>query len=257
MKSSSINFAVTTLLTAVMSVLRANVDGFAIPGLNIQLWQRNVGFELHSVSRDDDDDASEWMKRGLLISSFCDGVLNNPSAQEFLIDSISQAMWADQRQCAEQVLHDSAVQSPCCGPDMAAMEALEYIDQAMALSKIPNSQLRFIYVPTAMYAIRSDSQNTPGKQRQRARADAKQRRTTISQFLRERFGHQVQVLSVTLDFDDGSIKQTEGSSNANDFPKVCRSDQWLLDKRYSHSCFFSRKEWNGCSSALGSPFYLC
>ena len=38
-----------------------------------------------------------------------------------------------------------------------------------------------------MYALRPDSDNTPGKQRQRARADGKKRRTAIINQLQELF----------------------------------------------------------------------
>ena len=43
--------------------------------------------------------------------------------------------------------------------------------------------IRILYVPTAMYALRPDSKSTPGKQRGRNRADGKKRRTEIIRLL--------------------------------------------------------------------------
>ena len=82
-----------------------------------------------------------------------------------------------------------------------------------------SNRLRLVYIPTAMYALRRESNNTPGKQRQRARADAKKRRDRLVQILSELLPN-CQVLAVTLDFADGSIKHPGGSNDANDFPKV-------------------------------------
>jgi Peptidase family S51 len=82
--------------------------------------------------------------------------------------------------------------------------------------------LRFAYVPTAMYALRRDSASAPGKQRQRARADAKKRRDDICNLVLSLFRHptpsssssssssqprlDVSLQVVTLDWDDGSLK---------------------------------------------------
>jgi hypothetical protein len=87
--------------------------------------------------------------------------------------------------------------------------------------------LRLVYVPTAMYALRKDSASTPGKQRQRARADAKKRRDEICRLVSDLFSAnesngdvsrcgenaggdlhpwKVSVAAVTLDWDDGSLK---------------------------------------------------
>ena len=142
----------------------------------------------------------------------------------------------------EQAVAQSALASPCNGPDPIALQALEVADQRLSiLNEKTNSSptltvnnnhadsggvLRFIYIPTALYALRSDSTNTPGKQRQRARADAKQRRseiiTTLSQILsvQENQENQIRIHSVTLDLDDGSIKHPDGSKHPNDFPKT-------------------------------------
>jgi peptidase E len=76
--------------------------------------------------------------------------------------------------------------------------------------------LRLLYIPTAMYALRKDSLNTPGKQRQRARADAKSRRDTIVQYLQSLFHNSdnpnkntpigIHISALTLDVEDGSLK---------------------------------------------------
>jgi len=87
-------------------------------------------------------------------------------------------------------------------------------------------ELKVLYIPTAMYAIRADSENTPGKQRQRARADGKKKRDQVVQYIQEMFsaspvGENLNILAVTLDLDDGSIKQptSTGSADSKSFPK--------------------------------------
>ena len=95
-----------------------------------------------------------------------------------------------------------------------------------SLSSSPSlHQLRVLYIPTAMYALRKDSTNTPGKQRQRARADGKKKRTQVINSLKELFLSEndtdgMDILTVTLDLGDGSLKQPEGSTNPSLFPKV-------------------------------------
>jgi hypothetical protein len=79
--------------------------------------------------------------------------------------------------------------------------------------------LRVLYIPTAMYALNPQSTNTPGKQRQRARADGKQRRDQLLNLLKDLFPQQVNLLAVTLDLDDGSLKQPSGSENKSLFPE--------------------------------------
>jgi len=74
-------------------------------------------------------------------------------------------------------------------------------------------ELRVVYIPTAMYALRSDSTNTAGKQRQRARADGKKRRNGLVSMVEKLLGDDVTVRAVTLDLDDSSIKQPYTSSS--------------------------------------------
>mmetsp|Transcript_4418 Transcript_4418/g.12247 ORF Transcript_4418/g.12247 Transcript_4418/m.12247 type:complete len:246 (-) Transcript_4418:342-1079(-) len=91
--------------------------------------------------------------------------------------------------------------------------------------------IRLAYIPTAMYALRPDSNNTPGKQRQRARADAKKRRNNIVALLQQIInknddddddGEEWDIQAVTIDLDDDSVKQgqctvTQNQETAN-FP---------------------------------------
>jgi hypothetical protein len=82
-------------------------------------------------------------------------------------------------------------------------------------------EIRLLYIPTAMYAIRKDSTNSPGTQRQRARADGKKRRNEIVNLISNQLPDKVLIRVVTLDLDDTSIKQPEGQNDdATAFPKV-------------------------------------
>jgi hypothetical protein len=155
-------------------------------------------------------------------------------------------LWKERQATAEEDVASSAVHSPCCGPiDIEALTRLEAADDAIRdiqqgrkpWEEVLDSlivmddddddehilELRFLYVPTAMYAIRSDSTNTPGKQRQRARADGKQRRNEIANLLSDRLGDRVPILTITLDLDDASVKQPEGSEDPSRFPTVSRN----------------------------------
>lgn len=182
----------------------------------------------------------QWLKHGLLLSSFTDGLKPNPEAVDFLMRGLVAALWRERQASAEAKVTESSIQSPCCGPDLDAVMSMEQADAALAdleggrlpwrdiLASLAGSadgedsslELRFLYIPTAMYAIRRDSQNTPGKQRQRARADGKKRRNEIVDLLSSQLGDRVTILAATLDLDDGSIKQPEGSNNPSLFPKV-------------------------------------
>jgi len=124
---------------------------------------------------------------------------------------------------------------------------LTYIQRASSvLSTSTPPPIKILYIPTAMYALRKDSQNTPGKQRQRARADGKKKRNELLHFVQHLFADYcddeknncdsdnyddtvnqkesslfMNISSVTLDLDDGSIKQPEttlSSSASTTFP---------------------------------------
>lgn len=185
------------------------------------------------------DGGDRWLSHALLISSFSDGLKPNPEAQDFLMRGLVTGLWKERQGNAENEVAESSLQSPCCGPDLSALKKMEDADAALAGlrenqqsweslldnliedEKSDEFELRFVYIPTAMYALRSDSNNTPGKQRQRARADGKKRRNEIVQMLSEKLGDEVSVLAVTMDLDDASVKQPEGSDDLSRFPAVC------------------------------------
>jgi len=161
--------------------------------------------------------------------------VENPDAQAFLRKRLACSLLADLQRNAEASVESSVIQSPCCGPDTEALHNMESVDKTIAdIQQDPSAidiwlqqlntpmNLKILYIPTAMYALRADSANTPGKQRQRARADGKKRRTQVVECIQEMFPDKINVLTVTLDLDDGSVKQPEGSNNANDFPQVSK-----------------------------------
>jgi hypothetical protein len=170
------------------------------------------------------------MNQGLLISSFSQGLLPNKDAHVILQKELVRSLLTDHVQQAESQLEQSVMFSPCSGPDIDVLERLECMDGALQqtdrttnpLALLPTHTrlpLRFVYIPTAMYALRPDSNNTPGKQRQRARADGKARRNDIVALIRQLLPN-VDIQAVTLDLDDGSIKHAEGSGTESDFPKT-------------------------------------
>ena len=184
-----------------------------------------------------------WLNRGLIISSFSDGLENNDEAKDFLMHSLVSSLSRECQQSAEQEVAESAIQSPCCGPtDLQAMERMELADsrsddlrnkersweeilESLAAEKAETDsnedlEVRVLFIPTAMYALRSDSTRTPGKQRQRARADGKKRRNGIVSMLSEQLDGKATVLSITGDLDDNSAKQPEGAHDASRFPTV-------------------------------------
>ena len=165
---------------------------------------------------------------GLLISSFNDGLKPNKSAHDFLQRGLVQSLLINQQHSTESAVAASAVQSPCCGPDtdsLSQLEEIDHLDQVWShesplelLDQSIDKTLRFVYIPTAMYALRPESNNTPGKQRQRARADGKKRRTNIVQLLHEIMGPSSSdwdIQAVTVDLDDDSVKQPQGKDTAN------------------------------------------
>lgn len=184
------------------------------------------------------NEKGDWINHGLLLSSFSDGLKPNTEAINFLMRGLVASLWREQQTAAEDDVVNSAIQSPCCGPDLDAVMNMEVADDAIlqleegrvpwqdTLANLVDRsnhdkplELRFLYIPTAMYALRPDSINTPGKQRQRARADAKKRRNEIVELLSSQLGECVTISALTLDLDDGSIKHAEGSKDSADFPK--------------------------------------
>ena len=135
-----------------------------------------------------DETEKEWVNSALLISSFSDGVESSEEAMDFLKQGLISSMLKERIQQTEDAITESVKFSPCSGPDIDLLNQLEELDQAKQMEQAlfkaltdddDSIQLRILYIPTAMYALRSDSANTPGKQRQRARADGKKRRSQL------------------------------------------------------------------------------
>ena len=197
-------------------------------------WKSQSAFRAFA----EEGESSSWLGEALLVSSFSDGIKPNQDVHDVLMCGLVKQLWKERQELAENEVAESVLQSPCCGPDLDSLTNMEAADAAIAgldkeqqpweelldsLKSDVDSQhveLRFLYIPTAMYALRSDSNNTPGKQRQRARADGKKRRNEIVKLLSEKLGDDVSVLAVTLDLDDASVKQPEGSDDPSRFPTV-------------------------------------
>ena len=200
------------------------------------------------------NDTPPLARHALLISSFSDGVVESPPAKAFLKLGLAKALTSERSRKVEGQVRESVLFSPCAGPSIDLLNTLEDMDNAIAslsppgdeesatpmdasemerraneilsmLSKAAASSdkddeyCRILYVPTAMYALNPESKNTPGKQRQRARADGKKRRNLVVKTIEDLLGEQFAVLACTLDFDDGSIKQPVGSDDGSLFPK--------------------------------------
>ena len=184
--------------------------------------------------------------RALVFSSFTDGVLENEDVRDFVLEGLVSKYAHSAKQIVEERIKNSAEQSSCCGPtDVDALDLLETVDKQLKndgdtrlsdktisslLSVVGDDgivPLKLLYIPTAMYALRADSSSTPGKQRQRARYDAKQRRKQLETYLVDMFKDKnidMNIISATLDLDDGSIKQTSCSSLDETLPITYPSD---------------------------------
>ena len=241
-----------------------------------------------------------WIDNGLLLSSFNDGLKSNPTAKNWLMNHLTDALWKEEQIDTQRLLEESNVASPCNGPDPVILEKLENIDQFLleqqqqetlqynddnvdernnnrkswkkklellcemkrnktnntSHSNCPLISLRILYIPTAMYALRPESSTKPRKQRERNRADAKKRRTDIIRLLENQLEEQqhdsylasdnkdllYNISTITLDFDDGSVKQPQVVTVGPDmssqmidtdhFPKVCLV---LINKSYPYS----------------------
>ena len=136
-----------------------------------------------------------WAWHALFFSSFADGIFSSEPARFFLKQGLNALM-----------KH---------GSSSTTTTTTRYINQ---------SPMRLLYIPTAMYAPRIDSENSLGKQRQRARADGKKRRTQIIQLIQQLVGVNANAVSaVTFDLDDGSIKQPEGFLSNESIPTTISS----------------------------------
>lgn len=164
--------------------------------------------ELPLIEKTED---TPWAKHALLISSFTDGIVASPDAGAFLKYCVANVLLLEQVRRAETSVRDSVIASPCNGPNIEAFNSLEVLDQIkekesdkgnnydetadQILQSLMIEQqkgkshsintIRLLYIPTAAYALNPHSSNTPGKQRQRARADGKKRRNQVVQHLEE------------------------------------------------------------------------
>jgi hypothetical protein len=199
---------------------------------NYQAIRSSCSIESNSATSCCDENNQNWAQCALLISSFSDGIMQSKDGQAFLKSGLLSSMLSQERALLEARVEKSVLASPCNGPDPGALGAMEQADEAQAylrfgslnsesvLGHIEDPVLRFLYIPTATYALRRDSDNTPGKQRQRARADGKKRRAQVINQLRQLLGESIEIHAVTMDLDDGSIKQPEGSNLSSVFPEV-------------------------------------
>ncbi len=221
----------------------------------------------YSESSPDDKDVvdairrstSGWATYALLFSSLSDGILPNEDARSFLRYSLVNSMLREHIVREESLLESSVMFSPCNGPNTETLNIVEHCDMLFERGRKlfpPNFttasynkdsidswseetawyllsdtrhefHLRMLYIPTAMYALNPQSTKTPGKQRQRARADGKQRRDQLVNLMTEMLSFksntgiqlQINLLVVTLDLDDGSLKQPHGPENKSLFPE--------------------------------------
>jgi len=192
--------------------------------------------EYNSSENKVDNSSRAWATRALLFSSSSDGLEKSRRATEFLKESLVQTMAVKLQKQTEQSLRASVINSPCAGPDIELLNQLEHLDEAIGSNTSSPSdcvlqnilatqekkmlQLRIVYIPTAMYALRADSNNSAGKQRQRARADGKKRRNSLVSVVQSLFVNKdVEVLAVTLDLNDGSVKQPFSTGDSSNFPQ--------------------------------------
>ena len=209
---------------------------------------------ISSVVANSDSEEQCWASHALLFSSLSDGLIPNTAARSFLRYSLAKTLLREHIINKEDSLKSSVEFSPCNGLNVESLNNLESVDELFeqgqqissddfdkaedvcawtneALQNIISStndhdmNVRVLYIPTAMYALNPQSSNTAGKQRQRARADGKKRRTQLLNLLDELLSlnnsnsSQFNLLATTLDLDDGSLKQPVGSEDASLFPQ--------------------------------------
>jgi hypothetical protein len=249
------------------------------------IWSSSIPTTAESeINTDPSSVSSAWLEKGLILSSFTDGLKTNPPALDWLMNALVETLWKEEQERTEASLKESNLASPCNGPDPVLLEQLEDTDTVVegmmqlqgssdtdwkeqlallcrtkrAASKPDGSNaakadddadvnpidLRILYIPTAMYALRPGSTSKPGKQRGRNRADGKKRRNEILALLADELkglllesGDEISISSdevftvrtVTMDLDDASVKQPEEvvigrdnciSTNDDKFPEV-------------------------------------
>jgi len=213
--------------------------------------------DVSTTSTDDASSSSNWATHAILFASLSDGIIPNQGSRSFLRYALTNKLLYEQTAKKEDNIISSAEFSPCNGPDIQTIDSLETIDQLYergqkftvddfesnlesvnlwaeeSLQYIKSEttndiDIRVLYIPTASYALNQQSKNTPGKQRQRARADGKKRRTQLLNLLDAILNKssnsingdddsdiQFNLLAITLDLDDGSLKQPVGSDDAS------------------------------------------
>lgn len=192
---------------------------------------------------------SLWATNALLFSSWTDGIVPNLAAKSFLRYSIVKKLLQDHITKNEDSLETSVKFSPCNGPNVDALNNLDIADKLSERGKQFTFErfdkeathevdswaketlqyiasdggkvtIKLLYVPTALYAWNPNSANTIGKQRQRARADGKKRRTLVLSLLEtllsDECPNEVSVQTITLDLDDDSLKQPVGDDMPQD-----------------------------------------
>lgn len=209
-----------------------------------------------------------WLNKGLLLSSFTDGLKTNPPALDWLMNALIETLWSEEQETTQAALKESNLASPCNGPDPVLLGQLEDTDSAVEGMQQQSSStaeywkkqlallcetkrartgqnqaidLRVLYIPTAMYALRPGSTSTPGKQRGRNRADGKKRRNEILGMLEGQLQDFLNstdisdedslftVRTVTMDFDDASVKQPEEVMVGNE--KLSTEGAWFPEVR--------------------------
>lgn len=228
---------------------------------NISLRHRRNPIHLHHASVETTTPSdissspssnSRWATNALLFSSWTDGIVPNPTAKSFLRYSIVNILLRDHIAEKEVSLETSVKFSPCNGPNVDVLSDLESADnlsergkqfafetfdaavttevdswatetlQYISTTETGEVTVKLLYIPTAMYALSPQSSNTPGKQRQRARADGKKRRTQVLNLLETLLSvdgsENLSMQTITLDLDDDSVKQPEGPDNSQ-FPR--------------------------------------
>lgn len=179
---------------------------------------------------------------GLLFSSFTEGVRPSKEVAHFIKKILLPAMVSEVLLKQQQPLQKPVEQptARCLYLNQLLKQLMNENQKVIYVEEELVLPLRLLYIPTAMYALRKDSLNTPGKQRQRARADAKSRRDTIVKYLQNLFVLEAQntttnsqpitvdVSALTLDIEDGSLKHPFSSLNI--FPNRMNGEAITISK---------------------------
>lgn len=88
------------------------------------------------------DSTSTWMREGLLMSSFSDGLLPNIKARDCLSRGLVRCLLTEGQQVTEQALEASVRSSPCNGPNMEVLQRLERCDRALLQLYESNHSIR-------------------------------------------------------------------------------------------------------------------